>query len=182
MDNSHTELVIEANIDYHPTELPILLEKLSKEQIAFITKLTDADTSSYYIESRPVVFQVVQAVNDDNQTRWTRRINQATDVMIYALGEVKDSVLVDYGWIENEHGETVWKMEYHLTEYAGGDKRNRKQVEKFVLSPGSYTLKYVTNHSHATDNWEGNIPENVFNYGITVFNTKAIEKIQKEFE
>lgn len=161
------------------TPLPIQLEALTAEQQKAITALNDADTSSYLIHSRPVLFQI-QGIkkSEGNQRRNTQPFYNDVDLFIYALGEAQDSTLVDYGWIENAvTGETVWEMTFENSVHGGGDLRNRKVVDNIQLPAGTYTLHFVYNGSHQNDDWQGAPPERPFYYGITVFNLFAIEQI-----
>ncbi len=165
---------------YHEkTPLPIQLEKLSEEQRKVMLNLQNADTSSYLIYSRPILFQI-QGIKkgEGNQQRNTLPFYKDVDLFIYALGEAQDSVLVDYGWIENAvTGEVVWKMNFENSVHGGGDPCNRKVVDNLWLPAGTYTLHFVYNDSHGNGGWVGEPPERPFYYGITVFNIFAIERI-----
>ena len=167
---------------YDSTRLPIRLELLSEEVRSYIRKSHELDTSSYLIETRPVVFQIQGIENDQDQVRYTQPIHQNIEVLIYCVGELSDGKLVDYGWIENDQGQVIWKMEEQHTTYAGGHQRNVKQVESFLLPKGTYRLRYVSNASHANKDWIADPPEFPFYYGITVFNTQVIEKLRQEIE
>ena len=161
------------------TPLPIQLEKLSEAQRKVMLDLQNADTSSYLIRSRPILFQI-QGIkkSEGNQQRNTLPFYRDVDLFIYALGEAKDSVLVDYGWIENAAtGEVVWKMMFENSVHGGGDPRNRKVVGNIHLPAGTYSLYFIYNESHQNGDWQGGPPERPFYYGITVFNLYAIERI-----
>ncbi|MBN4071053.1 hypothetical protein JYT72_00955 [Crocinitomix catalasitica] len=173
---------LESGNNYSTTELPIRIELMSEEDKQVISDGYKTDTSSYLIYSRPLIFQIQGIKNNQNQIRHSNRINEEIEVLIYCLGEAIDSTLVDYGWIQNERGETVWKMTFENSEYAGGDNRNRKSVIETKLPPGTYSLNYTSNESHAVDDWIGDKPEHEYYYGITVFNTKAIESIKKKLK
>ena len=79
-------------------------------------------------------------------------------------------------------GKTVWEMTPQQTEYAGGDRRNRKAVARLTLEPGEYRLRYVSNSSHAYPDWLGAPPERERFYGVTVFNMTALPLIEKRLE
>lgn len=180
VDKTSEKLGADFYQNYSPTELPIYLEKLTPAQTDMISALNDEDTTTYYVKSRPVFSQVVNAENNADETRTSGPIFHNVPVFIYALGEMRNGDLVDYGWIENWEGETIWKMTIDKIEYAGGDHRNVKCLDEITLPPGRYHLHYSSNGSHAYNSWEGEEPENSFNYGITVFNTKGIELINSK--
>ena len=170
-----------SNLESHsPTEVLIRLESISKETSQLIRDLNEKDTSSYYVDTRPVIFQIVGIRNNSDETRYTLPINRSVEVMIYALGEAKNGKLVDYAWIENFSGDKIWEMKYENTEYAGGAPANRKVYESFTIPPGRYQLRYRSDASHAIGDWRGEAPEYAIGYGVTVYNIQAIELIKKE--
>ncbi len=164
---------------YQPTSLPIRLEKIDEKTRAVIRELNSRDTSSYLVDTRPVFFQIQGVENEQDQVRYAAPVHRNVDVLIYALGEVEGETLVDYGWIIDANNDTVWKMTLDQTSYAGGDPRNRKAVVGLTLPAGQYRLRYKSDGKHANGDWQGAPPEYPFYYGITVFNMKAIEKINR---
>ncbi|MBT8189435.1 MAG: hypothetical protein KJO29_03310, partial [Bacteroidia bacterium] len=163
------------------TPLPIQLEELSELERKIMIERQEADTSSYLIDSRPIVFQIQGVKNNSEHHRNTQPIHKDIDVFIYAFGEVKDGAFVDYGWIEDvRSNRIVWKMDIDRSKYAGGDARNRKTEAHITLPKGHYRLHYKSNESHANEDWTGDPPERPFYYGITVFNLSAIEKLNQE--
>lgn len=168
------------SLKYEPSPLPIYLESMSDAKRKVMLQLQETDTSSYLIRARPVLFQIQGNGNNEDQTRYTLPFYKNVDLMIYALGEVRDTNFLDYGWIENMvTNEIVWRMTYADSKYAGGDKRNRKVVDYINLPAGSYRLRYVSNNSHANGDWHGDPPERPFYYGITAFNLYAINRINE---
>ncbi|HEX2921587.1 MAG TPA: sugar-binding protein [Bacteroidales bacterium] len=89
----------------------------------------------------------------------------------YLLVNVKDnvksiaSVLFDYGWIEDQEGNVVWKMEMKRTKHAGGGLKNRYSDTIINLKKGQYYLRYKTDESNCPDNWDTEPSGNDF-YGI----------------
>lgn len=165
------------NKNYVRTKLPIHIESINDEVRSFIVNSHETDTSSYLIDTRPIVFQIQGVENNQDEVRYTQPINRKIEVLIYCLGESKENKLVDYGWLENELGEIIWKMKFEESTFAGGNIRNRKVVTPILLSPGTYRLRYVSNDAHANNDWKSDPPEYPFYYGITVFNLKAIDAI-----
>ncbi len=175
-NNQNNPSQASTGINYQPTKLPIQLEKLSEEQRSHIRKAHETDTSSYMMNTRPILFQIQGIGDNRNETRGTAMLYYQVEVMIYAFAEVIDGQLVDYGWIQNMlSGEIVWEMDSQKAEFGGGAARNVKFVDHITLQPGRYELRYISNASHSNDGWEGAPPERPFYYGITVFNLKAIE-------
>lgn len=165
------------------TKIPFEIDNLSAAQRAVIRAGHEVDNSSYLIRSRPVVFQIVLTGNHADELRNTGSIEQDVDVLIYALGEAQGDRLVDYAWIEHaETGEVIWKMTPQNSEFAGGDRRNRKSVERRTLRPGSYRLRYVSNGTHAYPDWQAAAPERERFYGVTVFNMTALPLIEERLK
>ncbi|MDI6916697.1 MAG: PQQ-binding-like beta-propeller repeat protein [Thermoplasmatales archaeon] len=91
------------------------------------------------------------------------------DVLCFMAG-------VDYGWITNDATEqTKWEMNYgsgNTGGHAGGDIRNRYNDytgdygEWF--EPGNYTVHYVTDRTHAYNDWVAEPPTNPEKWGIGV--------------
>jgi len=168
---------------HEPTEIPFNIDNLTGAQSAVIRKGNEADSSPYYIMSRPVIFQVVFAGNDANESRGTLRSDRDVDVLIYGLGEERGGGLVDHGWIEHlESGTRVWEMTTDNAIHAGGDPRNRKTVTRMTLKPGAYRLRYVSDDSHAYGDWQGKPPERPTFYGVTVFNMTALPLIEERLK
>jgi len=171
---------VQSNTSYQKTTLPIRLEKLTPKEQETIRKMNDSDTSSYLVDTRPVLFQIQGIENDQDQVRYTQMIHRPVEVMIYCLGEATDSTLVDHGWIENADGEIIWEMTYADSEPADADARNRKVIDYITIPPGQYRLRYRSDSKHANGDWQGTPPEYEFYYGITVFNLNAIKQFNKK--
>lgn len=90
---------------------------------------------------------------------------------LYLLVNVHDNIknyaqaMFDYGWIENEKGDVVWKMEMNKTKNAGGALKNRMCDTSILIKKGDYKLRYVTDESHSPKYWDAAEPEEPF-YGI----------------
>ena len=162
-----------------PTPLPIMLERLSPEELAGIRALHDEDTSTSLIESRPILFQIQGVGDDQDQHRGPTRVNRPIDVVIYGFAERIDGRLVDEGWIERD-GEVFWSMDVRNAAPAGGDARNLKFIDTLRFTPGRYTLRYRSNATHSNGGWMGAAPERPFYYGITVFNLLGLERVREQ--
>jgi hypothetical protein len=82
-------------------------------------------------------------------------ISNQTDVLIVAVGEgLLEWELVDYGWLENARGDTVWDMNpMRRTFHLSGAIKNRIQAGVVTLAPGDYVLRYKSDDSHAYGKW-----------------------------
>lgn len=108
----------------------------------------------------------------DNETRSEGfTLKQDAAVRIYAFGERANSrrTMADYATITDaKTREKVWTMDVDRTEHAGGASKNRYIDEVITLPKGSYVVTYVTDDSHAYDDWNTDPPFDKENYGITL--------------
>ncbi len=108
-------------------------------------------------------------VRDDERRRATFKLDKTARVHVYSLGEGTNGDMYDYGWIENTStGRTVWEMTWRNTDPAGGADKNRMFDDVIVLEPGEYDVFYVTDDSHAFNDWNAGKPRDPSNWGITV--------------
>lgn len=77
-------------------------------------------------------------------------------------------VFVDYGWIENAKGDTLWEMLAENSRYAGGAYKNQKIDTVLELKKGTYVAKYITDESHSYNQWNDLPPTTPF-YGIIIY-------------
>ena len=107
-------------------------------------------------------------VTDDRRRRDRFVLKKPGAVRIYALGEGDEDHMYDYGWIEDEEGEKIWRMGYEESEHAGGAKKNRRVNKVIDLEAGEYRVFYKTDGSHSFDSWNSEPPEDAEYWGITV--------------
>jgi len=119
------------------------------------------------IEDESVLASLIRA-EDSDRLRDRFKLDTNTRVRIYCLGEGSDDDMNDYGWIEDEDGRTVWRMEYWDTEHAGGARKNRMINEVIRLKAGEYRVYYRTDGSHAYGDWNADPPRDPMYWGITV--------------
>ena len=133
---------------------------------------------------RTPVVAMMPAENDAFKAT-TFSIEQSEQIMIYAMGEIKRNDRYDYAWIELMSGSienepfderrgpnseaTVWEMQFDDSEPAGGHYSNRKTIAFLDLSPGTYTLFYRTDESHAYEDWRNGEPEHGERWGVALF-------------
>lgn len=114
-------------------------------------------------------FLDLTGIGDDADETLTLRIDQETEVRILCAGEWSESGdrYYDYGWIEIAlSGEPVWSMTSGNTMHGGGTTRNRISRETVRLSPGTYTVGYQSDGSHATGSWNAMPPTRPDLWGI----------------
>ena len=96
-------------------------------------------------------------------------LTRPTDVDVYAVGELKREESFDYGWIMNATTrKRVWTMTYDNTEPAGGAAKNRLAHETLHLRPGRYVAYFVSDDSHAPDDWNAVPATDLDSWGLTL--------------
>jgi len=86
--------------------------------------------------------------------RYGFALARATDVEVYAIGEIRRDAGFDYGWIINADTRArVWQMDYANTDPAGGAAKNRMTRETLRLPAGRYVAYFVSDDTHDPDQW-----------------------------
>ena len=84
-------------------------------------------------------------VKNNQQVEKNFSVEQSARVAIIAQGEILNKELLklgDYGWIENQLRDTIWKMDKRKSQTTGELNSNRLQLDIIELEPGDYQLKY----------------------------------------
>jgi hypothetical protein len=98
-------------------------------------------------------------------------------VRVFAVGEGAASGMDDYAWITSASShQSIWKMSYGSTKYAGGDHKNRFANEVLDLPAGSYIVSYRTDDSHAAGDWNSAAPIEGDMWGVTVMPASAADR------
>ncbi|MEO0557537.1 MAG: hypothetical protein AAF170_05065 [Bacteroidota bacterium] len=108
------------------------------------------------------------------------RLTAPDTLRVVALGELIRSERLDYGWIENEQGETVWEMTRGSSEPGGGADKNRRVDATLALGAGTYTVHFVTNGRHAFGAFDGTPPDTPEEWGIRVERVPRVEADETE--
>jgi hypothetical protein len=88
---------------------------------------------------------------------------------VYAEGEGSGRTMHDFGWITDAHSRArVWEMTMDKAQYAGGARKNRRQVETIQLPAGDYEATFVTDDSHSPGDWNAAPPCDPGLYGLTL--------------
>ena len=166
---------------YFPTDIWFDIHLTNNDEKVKLNSLVASDTSYWGIYSAPFFFRMPGHGNNSKLALNNGPFSDTTNVSIYALGEAIEGRMVDFGWLINTTtNDTVWKMTYENTTYAGGDKRNRRFQGELILSPGAYQLEYVTNNSHSSKGWTGEPPENPEYWGVLIYRTDVVKKIKNK--
>lgn len=133
-------------------------------------KFSLKDVGDYEEErDRNLIAQLIR-VRDDERRTASFRLEKASTVRIYAIGEGRDGEMFDYGWIEDrKSGRTVWEMTYRMTNHAGGGDKNRLFDDTVLLKAGEYELFFTTDGSHSFNDWNTSPPHDPGHYGISVY-------------
>lgn len=111
----------------------------------------------------------ISRVRDNENREEEFQLASRSRIRIYALGEGIDGDMADYGWIEDKRtGRVVWEMTYRNTRSAGGASKNRLYDDTVLLEAGSYIVYYVTDDSHAYNEWNSTPPRDKRNWGISI--------------
>jgi hypothetical protein len=122
-------------------------------------------------EEQNIIVQLTRVGNDERRSA-SFALKAPAQVRVYALGERGNSSrqMADYGWIiDASSREKVWTMDVDQTEHAGGGDKNRMIDEVITLPKGTYTVFYVSDDSHAYDDWNAAPPFDPEHWGITVY-------------
>ncbi len=137
---------------------------------------TDADTAYWKSMDPPsedmsILIEMTKVGSDQLLSR-DFILDKPALIRIVALGEYSfaSREMVDYGWIiQKKTHSKIWQMDYDNTVFAGGSRKNRGFDDAIRLDAGEYTLYYVTDDSHAWNNWNDQKPKNSERYGITLY-------------
>jgi hypothetical protein len=113
---------------------------------------------------------VTLPANTDNG-HWTQafHVHKPITLHVYAEGEGSGRSMHDYGWITDAHRRVrVWEMAMDKSQYAGGARKNRRQVETIPLPAGDYEASFITDDSHSPADWNAAPPCDPGMYGLTL--------------
>lgn len=97
-------------------------------------------------------------------------VKQPIEVVVAATGELLDDGKFDYGWIrDTKLQKNIWEMSMKESQPAGGGDKNREQLTFLKLEPGTYTLNFQTDDSHAYGDWNTDEPTHPERWGVAVF-------------
>jgi hypothetical protein len=133
-----------------------------------------AKTFPYELVPRDATFVALTRVGNRESKTQGFTLTKPMDVRVYAIGEGRNGRMFDYGWITSaETRRRVWEMRYADTEHAGGDTKNRLIDTTVHLNPGAYVVHYISDDSHAADDWNAAAPADSRHWGITLLAAKG---------
>ena len=102
---------------------------------------------------------------------WTQafHVRKPLTLHVYAEGEGSGRRMHDYGWITDARSRVrVWEMSMDKSQYAGGARKNRRQVETIQLPIGDYEATFITDDTHSPADWNSAPPCDPGLYGLTL--------------
>ena len=161
-DDSHSSSGWNANPPFDPNGWGIYL---SSREDSF-----DPDIVKPYVPPERVPIVGITEVGNHANFRKAIEVSKPTWVRIEALGEGSFGEMHDYGWIEDvSSGRKVWEMNYDETRHAGGASKNRLIETVLRLNKGQYLLRYISDDSHAYNEWNASKPREPERWGISIF-------------
>ncbi|KAF0151043.1 MAG: Uncharacterized protein FD143_2276 [Ignavibacteria bacterium] len=154
-----------------------------------VTRISDGTSSVYpsalisILSKKNINNNVVSEIkNVGNRQKLSKKFSITTpgEYLVVSVGEgaLQDSIMVDYGWIENSTSKIIWtssglQNSYHI----GGHIKNRIIVDIINLTPGEYSLKYVSDQSHSYNNWNMEPPIEKELWGIKLMKIDDKKKL-----
>ncbi len=129
------------------------------------------NVSPFDYENIPLsqAFVRLREVRDDEHRTEGFSLSAPTALRIYAIGEGRSGHMFDYGWImDADTRSRVWSMDYSDTEHAGGASKNRLYDRVVELDAGNYEAHYMTDDSHAFNDWNSDRPFDPAAWGLTI--------------
>lgn len=159
-DDSHAFRSWNVDAPWMPESWGITIASADKKHEKFVQEFDEQDDTDILVQ--------ITRVHDDEKLSQRFETRETTQVRIYAIGEGRNGKMFDYGWIEDDEGEIVWKMEYRDTEHAGGGTKNRVINDVIKLRRGEYRVYYKTDDSHSYRDWNTTPPDDGEHWGITI--------------
>lgn len=115
------------------------------------------------------IFVSLAATTDHGHWVQAFHVRKPVTLHIYAEGEGSGRRMHDYGWITDARTRTrVWEMSMEKAQFAGGARKNRRQVETIQLPAGDYEAAFATDDSHSPADWNDAPPCDPGLYGLTL--------------
>jgi signal transduction histidine kinase/ligand-binding sensor domain-containing protein len=119
-------------------------------------------------QSKKVIAKILEVTDKQNLTQ-TFEITKAGTYLIASVGEGNVTNMNDFGFLQNSAKDTLWiSNQFEKTNYAGGANKNRIEVERIELQPGTFELKYHSDDNHSFNAWNALQPDKTNLYGIVL--------------
>jgi ligand-binding sensor domain-containing protein/anti-sigma regulatory factor (Ser/Thr protein kinase) len=133
-------------------------------------------------KNKPALAAIIQSGDFTDSTQ-VFTLNRRTTMLAVSLGEGRNEFLnqpveelTDYGWIESSAThQTIWRMNFKQSLYAGGAQKNRIVFDLVTLPAGTYRLHYISDDSHSFAAWNNHQPDFPEFWGIQLFAVSAAE-------
>ncbi len=124
-------------------------------------------------ETQPICAITKVSDNQDLSEEFT--LDTPTDMLVASVGEgVLTWNMVDYGWLENAAGDTVFSASDLMSSFhLSGDMKNRISIGILNLPAGNYKLRYIGDDSHSYGNYNVEAPADSQWWGIQAFKISA---------
>ncbi|MCH9032058.1 MAG: hypothetical protein IIB00_07355 [candidate division Zixibacteria bacterium] len=117
----------------------------------------------------PVVFAIDRVGNNEFASQGFT-LKKDCKLRIVCYGEYSSREFHDFGWIEDlDDNDEVFILEEDNSFHAGGAAKNRMFDGVITLPAGDYMAHYVSDGSHAYNNWNSSKPFDPQKWGITVY-------------
>ncbi len=118
------------------------------------------------------VLQSILKVGDNKDLTKELVIDKPGNYICVSGGEglsTTSPINFDFGWIENQKGDTVWTSKsFSKSYYLGGATKNRITIGLVKLIPGIYKVRYKSDDSHSYGKWNAQPPADSSLWGIQV--------------
>ena len=128
------------------------------------------------IQRHGKVLQSISKVGNRKDTTVTFTVSEKKSICVVGVGEIDQWGRYDYGSLKTLNDSVIWSMNIESSKHAGGGSSNRMQLDVLQLKPGTYTLHYNSDNSHAFGDWSEEKPTKCDLYGIALFEITEEEK------
>ncbi|MCS5599381.1 MAG: hypothetical protein NZ707_06455, partial [Rhodospirillales bacterium] len=142
-----------------------------------------AYTQNFYnkvdaLEKKSALVSGIKTPGNAVDSTHTFTLSTSKKVLIVSAGEMEYNHYsgmgnpYDFGWLINEKGETVWSLWNKgdkTAAHTGGSYTQRIKANEISLSPGTYTLRYVSDAIHSFGRWSMRPPDSPHLWGINIY-------------
>jgi CubicO group peptidase (beta-lactamase class C family) len=154
-------------------EYPVLHDALFLPAVDALQPAADVPGRYAHYAGWPIVASI-EGVGNDAHESVDFSLDACTRLRLYAIGQGDRTGMADLAYVENlATGQSPWRMRYTETGSAGYHP-NRRADRALTLPPGDYRLHFVTDSSHAYEDW-GNRPPGHRFWGATLWRDMTAE-------
>jgi len=116
--------------------------------------------------------KIIKVGNSQNLTAGFKVENPGNYIIVMGGEGVvsRDSVMWDYGWLEDRNNKILWSSNNIDSSYHnGGALKNRVKIGILQLNSGKYLLNYKSDNSHSFVKWNMTPPVEQEFWGIRIF-------------